>query len=99
MGQHHLLLRNLRDPLLDRAARYEAVDHDTIGLADTMGAAERLDVVVGVPVGVVDDDRVGGRQVDPETSSSRGEEEAKLRSIGSCGQEMKSSDTRICLTH
>lgn len=30
-----------------------------------------LDVVVGVPVGVVDDDGVGGRQVDTKTSGPR----------------------------
>jgi hypothetical protein len=37
-----------------------------------------LDVVVWVPVRVVDDDGVGRVQVDAETSSTRGQQEAEL---------------------
>ena len=37
-----------------------------------------LDVVVGVPVRVEDDHRVGGGQVDPQTARPRGQQEAEL---------------------
>jgi hypothetical protein len=37
-----------------------------------------LDVVVGIPIGVVDDDRVGSVQVDAETAGSSRQQEGKL---------------------
>ena len=37
-----------------------------------------LDVVVGIPIGVVDDDRVGCVQVDAETSGASWQQEGKL---------------------
>ncbi|KAF3837124.1 hypothetical protein F7725_004588 [Dissostichus mawsoni] len=46
-----------------------------------------LYVVVRVPVGVEDDHGVGGGQVDAQTPGSGGEQEAELRSTGSCRQE------------
>ena len=39
---------------------------------------------MGVPVRVVDDDRVSRGQINAQTSSSGGEEESKLGSTGSC---------------
>lgn len=68
MREHHLALGHLRDALLHAVARHEAVDHDLVGLADAVGAREGLDVVVGVPVRVVDDDGVGGGEVDAEAA-------------------------------
>ena len=44
-----------------------------------------LDVVVGVPVGVVDDDGVCGCQVDSQTARTRGQQEAELLSARRCG--------------
>ena len=49
--------------------RDEAVDHDLVCLPDPVGPGEGLDVVVRVPVGVVDDDGVRSGQVDTQTSS------------------------------
>ena len=37
-----------------------------------------LNVVVGIPIGVVDDDRVGSVQVDAETSGAGWQQEGKL---------------------
>ncbi len=45
-----------------------------------------LDVVVWVPIRVVDDDSVGGCQVDAQTPCSGGQEENKLRSTRSCSE-------------
>lgn len=62
-----------------------------------------LYVVVRVPVGVEDDHGVGGGQVDAQTPGSGGEQEAELRSTGSCRQEEEQtvifigSDHRILL--
>lgn len=39
-----------------------------------------LDIVVRVPIGVVDDDSVGSVQVDAETTGSGGQQEAELLS-------------------
>lgn len=44
MGEHHLLLCHLSDPLLNCVSRHEPVDHDSVGLSDTMRPAERLSV-------------------------------------------------------
>jgi hypothetical protein len=76
--QHHLLLGDLCHPLLDRVLGHEAVDHHLVLLADTVGSRESLDVVVRVPIRVVDDDGVGRVQVDAETSGTRGQQEAEL---------------------
>lgn len=64
MCQHHLLLRDLRDALLDRVSGDESINHDLVGLTDTMGTTERLDVVMGIPIRVIDDDGVGSREID-----------------------------------
>jgi hypothetical protein len=42
MSQHHFLLGDLGDPLFDRVLGDEAIDHDLVLLADTMGSRERL---------------------------------------------------------
>ena len=42
VGQHHLPLRHLSDPLLHRAARHKAIDHHLPVLAYTMSPAESL---------------------------------------------------------
>lgn len=54
---------------------HKTVDHDLVGLTDPVGPGEGLDVVVGVPVAVVDDDGVGRCQVDTQTT---GPEKKKL---------------------
>jgi len=42
VGEHHLPLRHLGDPLLHRASCHEAVDHHLPVLADTVGSAKSL---------------------------------------------------------
>ena len=49
--------------------RNESVDHDFAGLSDPVSPAERLDVIVRIPVGVVDDYSVSCRQVNSKTAS------------------------------
>ena len=49
--------------------RNESVDHDFAGLSDPVSSAERLDVIVRIPVGVVDDYSVSCRQVNSKTAS------------------------------
>jgi len=46
-----------------------------------MCSVHGLQVHLGVPVGVVDDDDVGGVQVDTETSGSRRQHEEELLAI------------------
>ena len=65
---------------LVRISRHELVHLHGLRLADAMAAGHRLHVVLRVPVGVVDDDRVGGRQINPHAARTcREEEEERLR--------------------
>ena len=61
----------LSDFLLDTVPRYEAVDHDLPVLSDTMGSGKRLNVIVRIPVRVVDENCVSCRQVDTWEESVR----------------------------
>ena len=47
------------------------VDVDGLGLADAVGARHGLQVVLGVPVGVEDDDSVSRGQVDAQAARTR----------------------------
>lgn len=51
---------------------------------DVSCPAVYLDVIVGVPVRIIDDDGVGRCKVDAQTTCSGREEEGKLRSAWSC---------------
>lgn len=82
MSQHHLFLGHLRDSLLDRVPRYEAVNHDLVLLADTMRSRESLDVVVRIPIGVVDNDSVSGCKIDSQATGTSGQKEDELRGTG-----------------
>lgn len=53
------------------------VDH--FGLADAVGSRHGLQVILGVPVAVKDDDRVGGRQIYAQATGPRAEQEGKVR--------------------
>lgn len=46
MSQHHLLFSYLSNSLLHRVSGYESVDHDPVSLPDTMGSAERLQLLI-----------------------------------------------------
>ena len=70
-----LLQGALADTLFDCAACDEAVHCDLAGLPETMGAVHGLRVDGGVPITVVEDDCVGGGEVDTETTGASREEE------------------------
>ncbi len=53
-----------------------------------------LDVIVGVPVRVVDDDGVSRCEINTQTTSSGGEEESKLRSARSCQDEQQKKNRK-----
>ena len=57
--------------------RDEAVNLDRLVLPDPVTASLRLQVVLRVPVRVVDDDGVGGRQVDAQPTRTRAQQEHK----------------------
>uniref|UniRef100_A0A2M4D870 Putative secreted protein n=1 Tax=Anopheles darlingi TaxID=43151 RepID=A0A2M4D870_ANODA len=79
MREHHLTLGHLRDSLLNRITRHEPIDHHLVRLSNTMGTRERLYVVVRIPIGIVNDDRVSRGQINTETTGASRKEEAKLR--------------------
>ena len=78
MSQHHFFLSHLSDPLLDRVPGNESIDHDFVLLSDTMRSGQSLNVIVRIPIGVIDDDRVGSVQVDAQATGSGGQEEDEL---------------------
>ena len=51
---------------------------DHLLLADTVTSSLSLEVVLGVPVAVEEDDDVGRHEVDAQTASTRGQEEDEL---------------------
>ena len=76
-----LLLRALDDLLLDRVRGHEAVDVDGLLLADAVGPVHGLQVRLGVPVRVVEHDRVRGLQVDAEAARARRQQEDELVAV------------------
>lgn len=70
MRQHHFTLGNLRNSFFDRVTSDEPIDHDFVGLTDSVSSAERLNVIVRIPIGIVDNDGVSGGEIDTETSGS-----------------------------
>ena len=74
-----LLARALVHGTLVGAARDEAVDAHLLRLADAVAPRHALHVVLRVPVRVVQNDRVGGGQVDADAARSGGEEEGEGR--------------------
>jgi outer membrane receptor protein involved in Fe transport len=71
MLEAELLVGRIEEVHLVRISRDELVHVDRARLPDAMATRPRLDVVLRVPVGVVDDDRVGGRQVDAHAARAR----------------------------
>ena len=60
---------SLHDLLVDGVSGDEPVDHDWLGLANPVAPVLRLEVLLGVPVTVVDDAGVSSCQVDTQTTS------------------------------
>jgi hypothetical protein len=57
--------------------RDEAIDLHVVLLSNTMAARLRLDVVLWVPVAVVDDDGIGRGKVDAHTTRARAQQKHK----------------------
>ena len=77
-----LLRCPLQHALLNTTFRNEAEDVDLLGLTDTMSTVHGLQIRLRVPITIVQDDYVGGGQVDTETTSARGEQEDELVAVG-----------------
>ena len=60
---------SLHDLLVDGVGRDEPVDHDGLGLADPVAPVLSLQVLLGVPVAVVDDAGVGRGEIDAQAAS------------------------------
>lgn len=78
-----LLLGPLDDLFFDGVLRDEAVNGDGFLLPNPMGPVLGLQVGLGVPIGVVEDNCVGSLEVDSESTRASGEQEAELGGIGS----------------
>ena len=63
----------MEEDLLVRLRRQQAVDADVLRLADAVHTSLRLEVILGIPVAVEDDDGVRRGQVDAEAARARGE--------------------------
>eukprot|EP00047_Mylnosiga_fluctuans_P024189 m.154711 g.154711 ORF g.154711 m.154711 type:complete len:714 (-) comp9794_c1_seq1:2621-4762(-) len=79
--QDHFALGALQDVLLDAAPRDQAVDVYLPLLPDAVRASLRLQVVLGIPVAVEENDRVCGREVDTETARPRRQQKAEVHRI------------------
>jgi hypothetical protein len=80
--QPQLLRRPLQHPLLHAPLRDEPEHVNLLRLPDPMRAVHRLQVRLRVPVRVVQDDDVGGGEVDAEPAGAGGEEEDELLGAG-----------------
>lgn len=63
-----------------------------VGLTNTMGSREGLDVIVGVPIRIINNNSVGSGQVNTQPSSTCGQQEYELlgsRCIESEGKQMQ----------
>mmetsp|Transcript_32611 Transcript_32611/g.92452 ORF Transcript_32611/g.92452 Transcript_32611/m.92452 type:complete len:380 (-) Transcript_32611:1553-2692(-) len=78
MLQHELLLALLHHPLLNGCACHKPVDHHRLLLPQPMGPRLGLQIVVGVPVGVKDNDGVCSGEVDAQAAGPGGEKEAEV---------------------
>ena len=80
--ESQLLRCPLQHTLLHTALRNEAEDVDLLGLTDTMSTVHSLQIRLRVPITVVQDDDVGGGQIDTETTGTRREQEDELVAVG-----------------
>ena len=79
--QPQLLGRAFKHTLLDTALRNETEDINLLGLTDTMGTVHGLQVGLRVPVTVIQNDNVGGCEVDTQTTSASREQEDELLAV------------------
>ncbi len=76
-----LLRGTLQHTFLHAAFRDEAEDVDLLRLADTMSTVHCLQVGLGVPVTVVQNNHIGTRQVDTESTSAGRQQEDELLAV------------------
>jgi len=86
-AEHSLVQAQLQRGLVEhlalvRVRRDQPVDGHVLLLADAVAARLRLQVILRIPVAVVDDDGVGGRQVDAEAARPRAQQEHELVAVG-----------------
>lgn len=77
-----MLEAHLRGRAAEQPSGGIPVDVDSLGLADAVGARHGLQVVLGVPVRVEDDDGVRRGQVDAQAARPRRQQERKVRRTG-----------------
>ena len=56
MSQHHFLFCNLSHPFFDSVSSDKSVDHDFVLLTNTMSSGQSLNIVVRIPVRVINND-------------------------------------------
>ena len=78
------MFANLGHPFLHGVLGDEAVDQHLVLLAQPVGPAERLYVVVRVPVRVVYEDGVRRGQVDSQAARPRRKQEGEVLGSGRC---------------
>ena len=76
--QDELFLCALQDLFLNAARRYESVDFDRLRLTESVTSCFSLQVVLRVPVRVIDDDCVGCGEVDSGWRARKEADEAAL---------------------
>jgi hypothetical protein len=72
-----LLICFQKNILLNGRSAHQAVDMDLARLPDSMRTILRLRIHCGVPVGVVEYNRIRPSEIDPKTSAPRGEDETE----------------------
>src|SRR3954449_12602807 len=81
MIQRHLFLTNLHYLLFYRVPRHQLEHKNLILLANSVSSGQGLDVLVGIKIRVKDNDGVGGRKVNANTTSAGREEKGKVGRI------------------
>ncbi len=75
------MLGLLQNVLLDSAGTDQPVDANVPGLSDAVAAVLRLCVDGGVPVTVIEHDRVRAREINAQTAAARREDEAEYAGV------------------
>ena len=78
MVQNELPFGPLHNFLFDGSLGDETVDTNSLGLSDSMSTTHSLQIVLGIPVRVEDDDCVSRGQIDSKSAGSCGEKETEV---------------------
>ena len=82
VAEEPFLVGLLQDVLLHGLLADQSVNVHVPRLADTMAAILSLCVHRRIPVGIVENDRVGAGQIDAHTTRSRGQDETEDSPVG-----------------